>query len=87
MNNPRPMRHAHFRPARVMALMAALAVSNADAAPWLAPGDLTVRLGAVIWGIGLGWLYVAAKRNVIVPIVARMAFAIALVVLEGLQIL
>ncbi|MFO1509898.1 MAG: capsule assembly Wzi family protein [Steroidobacteraceae bacterium] len=37
------MRHAHFRPARVMALMAALAVSNADAAPWLAPGDLTVR--------------------------------------------
>src|SRR5690606_12237019 len=36
-------RHAHFRPARVMALMAALAVSNADAAPWLAPGALTVR--------------------------------------------
>ena len=51
------------------------------------PGDLIVRLGAVTWGIGLGWLYVAAKRNVIVPIVARMAFAIALVVLEGLQIL
>ncbi len=49
-------------------------------------GDLTVRIGAAIWGIGLGWIYVAAKRNVIAPMLARMTFAVVLVVLEGMRV-
>lgn len=50
------------------------------------PGDVTVRLGAAVWGIGLGWIYVAAGRNVIAPIVARMTFAVVLVILEGMRV-
>jgi hypothetical protein len=50
------------------------------------PGDLTVRIGAAIYGIGLGWLYVASKRNVIVPILARMTFTVVLVILEGMRV-
>jgi hypothetical protein len=52
----------------------------------LTPGDLTVRVGAAIWGIGFGWIYVAAGRNVIVPMLARMTFTVVLVILEGIRV-
>ncbi len=51
------------------------------------PGDATVRIGAAIFGIGLGWMYVAAKRNMVVTIVARMTFTISLVILEGMRVI
>jgi len=51
------------------------------------PGDLTVRIGAGVWGIGLGWIYVAANRNVLAPILARMTFVVALVILEGMRVI
>ena len=50
------------------------------------PGDAAARIGAGVFGIGLGWMYVAAKRNVLAPMLARMTFAIALVILEGLRV-
>lgn len=50
------------------------------------PGDATVRIGAAIYGIGLGWMFVAAKRNVLVPLLARMTFVVVLVILEGLRV-
>lgn len=49
-------------------------------------GDLAVRLGAAVWGVGLGWIYVAAKRNVFAPMLARMTFTVVLVILEGVRV-
>jgi hypothetical protein len=50
------------------------------------PGDAAARIGAGVFGIGLGWMYVAAKRNVLAPMIARMTFAIVLVILEGMRV-
>lgn len=50
------------------------------------PGDLTVRIGAAVWGVGFGWLYVASQRNLIVPMIARMVFTVTLVILEGIRV-
>jgi hypothetical protein len=51
------------------------------------PGDAGVRLGAVVFGAGLGWIYVAAGRSAVAPICARVAFSLGAVVLEGLRII
>lgn len=50
------------------------------------PGDFAVRIGAGVFGIGLGWMYVAAKRNLVVTIVARVTFTVVLVILEGMRV-
>jgi hypothetical protein len=50
------------------------------------PGDVTVRLGAGLFGAGLGWIHVAAGRSVIAPICARLAFALGAVTLEALRV-
>lgn len=50
------------------------------------PGHLGARLGAAVFGAGLGWLYVASGRNVLVPVLARVVFAVGAVVLEGLRL-
>ena len=42
----------------------------------LTPGDLGVRAGAAVFGIGLGWLYVAGGRSVVAPICARVVFSV-----------
>ena len=44
------------------------------------------RVGAAVWGVGFGWIYVAAKRNVIAPMLARMTFTVVLVILEGMRV-
>ncbi len=51
------------------------------------PGDVTVRIGAGLFGMGLGWLYVASGRSVVAPICARASFAIGAVILEGLRVI
>lgn len=52
----------------------------------LSEGDLAMRLGAGVFGLGLGWMYVAAGRSVVAPICARLAFSIGAVALEGLRV-
>jgi hypothetical protein len=47
------------------------------------PGDGATRLGAALFGVGLGWLFVAGRRNVIAPIFARLAFQVGAVVIEA----
>jgi len=49
-------------------------------------GDLAARIGAGLFGIGLGWMYVAAGRSVIAPICARIAFSLGAVALEALRV-
>lgn len=50
------------------------------------PGDAAVRIGAALFGAGLGWIYVAAGRSLVAPICARLAFVLGAVVLEALRI-
>lgn len=51
----------------------------------ITPGDLASRIGAGVFGVGLGSLYVAAGRSVLAPICARVAFGLGAVVLEALR--
>lgn len=60
---------------------------GAFAEAMVTPGDATARIGAGVFGIGLGWMYLAAGRNVLAPMLARMAFAIAILVLESFQVI
>jgi CAAX prenyl protease-like protein len=52
----------------------------------LLPGPLEARIGAFAVGLGLGQMYVAAGRNVAVPIAARVAFGLGALVLEMLRL-
>ena len=53
----------------------------------LTPGNLAARLGAGMFGAGLGWLYVAGGRSVVAPICARVLFQVGVIVLEGLRVI
>jgi hypothetical protein len=50
-------------------------------------GDLAARLGAGLFGAGLGWMYVAAGRSVVPPICARIAFTLGAVALEAVRVI
>ncbi|MDX2091297.1 MAG: hypothetical protein SFX73_25790 [Kofleriaceae bacterium] len=50
------------------------------------PGELPARLGAGLFGAGLGWMYCASGRSVLAPVFARVAFQAGAVVLEALQL-
>jgi hypothetical protein len=53
----------------------------------ITPGDLASRIGAGVFGVGLGSLYVAAGRSVLASICARVAFGLGAVVLEALRVI
>lgn len=50
-------------------------------------GDFAARVGAALFGLGLGWMYVAGGRSVIAPIGARIAFSLGAVALEALRVI
>jgi len=50
------------------------------------PGDVAARLGGALFGIGLGWMYVAGGRSVIAPIAARLVFQLGVVFLEAMRL-
>lgn len=52
----------------------------------IVPGDLATRIGAGLFGIGLGWMYVSAGRTAMPGILARVAFQCGAVALEGLRL-
>lgn len=43
------------------------------------PEPIATRIGALLFGVGLGILYTAASRNVLVPIFARCVFVVGTV--------
>jgi hypothetical protein len=49
-------------------------------------GDFAARLGAGVFGLGLGWMYVASGRRIVAPVVARLTFQLGAVVLEALRV-
>ncbi|MBA3392500.1 MAG: hypothetical protein H0T89_07650, partial [Deltaproteobacteria bacterium] len=51
------------------------------------PGNLAARLGAGLFGAGLGWMYVAGGRSIVAPVVARVVFTVGAVMLESLRLI
>jgi hypothetical protein len=52
----------------------------------ITPGDVAARFGAGLFGLGLGWMYVAGGRSVLAPICARVVFAVGALVLESMRV-
>lgn len=50
-------------------------------------GDFASRLGAAMFGAGLGWIYVASKRSIAAPVAARLVFTCGALILEALQLI
>jgi membrane protease YdiL (CAAX protease family) len=65
---------------------AAAILVGAGAEALLADGT-TERIGAAIFGAGLGWMYVASGRNLAVSLCARLAFALGCVLLESARLI
>lgn len=61
-------------------------LAGAVAEGLVTPGDAWVRIGAVAFGVGLGWIYVAAGRSAVASICARVAFSLGALLLEGLRL-
>jgi hypothetical protein len=58
-------------------------VIGAFAEAIVTPGSVASRLGAGLFGAGLGWLYVASGRSILAPICARVVFQVGAVALEA----
>jgi hypothetical protein len=52
----------------------------------LTGGDAGMKLGAGVFGLGLGAMYVASGRSVLAPLCARLTFALGALVLEALRV-
>jgi hypothetical protein len=52
----------------------------------ITPGDLAARLGGGLFGAGLGWMYAAGGRSVLVPICARLVFQLGVLFLEAMRL-
>ncbi len=59
-------------------------VAAALAEALVVPEPIAPRIGALLFGVGLGILYTAANRNVLVPILARCTFALGTVALAAI---
>ncbi|CAN5318033.1 hypothetical protein BH11MYX1_BH11MYX1_18360 [soil metagenome] len=73
---------------RVLELGGSAAVAvlvGAIAEALLVPGPIEARFGGFVMGIALGWMYIAAGRNVAVTLVARLAFGLGALALEMLE--
>jgi hypothetical protein len=53
----------------------------------ISDGDLAMRIGAGVFGVGCGWMYIAGGRSVVAPICARLVFSLGAVLLEALRII
>ena len=49
-------------------------------------GDLSARIGAGVFGIAMGWMYIAGGRSVTAPMCARLTFALGALVLEAMRV-
>jgi hypothetical protein len=53
----------------------------------IAPGDGAARMGAALFGIGLGWMYAAGGRSIVAPLCARLVFELGVVLLEAMRLI
>lgn len=61
-------------------------LAGAIAEALLADGDVAMRIGAGTFGLGLGWMYLAAGRSIVAPLCARLVFSLGAVGLEATRI-
>jgi hypothetical protein len=52
----------------------------------LADGGVAARIGAAIFGVALGWMFVASGRSVVAPLCARLAFVLGALALEAAKL-
>jgi hypothetical protein len=62
-------------------------VMGALAEALLAEGDAGMKLGAGVFGLGLGAMYIASGRSVLASLCARLTFALGALVLEALRVI
>lgn len=67
------------------AVLAVLVGAFAEAL--VVPGDATARIGAGLFGIALGWMFVAGGRSVVAPLLARLVFSLGALGLEALRVI
>ena len=48
---------------------------------------MTFIVIALVFGIGLGWIYLASRRSVVAPVCARLAFSVGAVGLEAMRVI
>jgi hypothetical protein len=60
---------------------------GAIAEAMISDGDLAMRIGAGMFGLGCGWMYIAGGRSVVAPICARLVFSLGAVLLEALRVI
>jgi hypothetical protein len=61
-------------------------VSQQDPGALMIGGDLTARIGAGVFGIALGWMYLAAGRSALAPMMARITFSLGALALEAFRL-
>lgn len=61
-------------------------IVGAVAEALITQGDPPVRLAAMVFGAGLGWLYVAGNRSIVAPAWARIAFQCGAFLVEALRL-
>jgi hypothetical protein len=62
-------------------------LAGALAEALVTPGDLASRIGSGVFGLGLGWMYLAGGRSVRATVPARIVFQVGAVVLESLRVI
>ena len=49
-------------------------------------GDASARIGAGLFGLGLGGMYVSGARSIVAPVCARLVFSLGALVLEATRL-
>jgi hypothetical protein len=62
-------------------------LAGAIAEALLTEGDVAMRIGAGVFAIGCGWMYIAGGRSVVAPVCARLVFTLGAVLLEALRVI
>lgn len=52
----------------------------------LTDGDASARIGAGLFGLGLGGMYVSGARSIVAPVCARLVFSLGALVLEATRL-
>jgi hypothetical protein len=61
-------------------------LAHGDPGALMIGGDITARIGAGVFGLALGWMYLAAGRSALAPMCARMTFALGALALEAFRL-
>jgi hypothetical protein len=61
-------------------------VAHGDPGALMIGGDVTARIGAGMFGLALGWMYLAAGRSAVASMCARITFSLGALALEAFRL-